>query len=330
MYGAQTKYGVARQSAAGTAVTQVNSFRGFGFTSEDVGLEKDELISQNLIGRFEEGAVYDGAARINGTIEAELTPKSLIALCGAVMTHLPSTVNSGSLRTWGFLPNTQDFSSTLVKAPFTIYKQFSDATSAELYYDCQFGQIDFQFGQGQFLRGRVAVAGGTRQSAGVGSMAVSADVTDAGRLFPWNVSSITLAGTALDSASEITVSLNENIEALYTINGTLTPFKYTRTAFRQVTVNGTFYMADRALLNAFDAGTLQRLLITAINTRTAIQSGYFDTLLIDVPQLKVTAFKPGVSGPGEVSVSFTGRGTIDPSSNYALKVTLTNTSQVDL
>ena len=56
----------------------------------------------------------------------------------------------------------------------------------------------------------------------------------------------------------------------------------------------------------------------------------YNTLTIDVPQLKITQFKPSVSGPGEVSVPVTGRGVIDPSSSYALQFTLINTRQIDL
>jgi hypothetical protein len=61
------------------------------------------------------------------------------------------------------------------------------------------------------------------------------------------------------------------------------------------------------------------------NTRAVIQSGYYDTFLVDVPQLKFTQFKPGASGPGEVSVSVTGRGVTDPTSDYDVQFTLQNT-----
>jgi hypothetical protein len=67
------------------------------------------------------------------------------------------------------------------------------------------------------------------------------------------------------------------------------------------------------------------LLVTIVNTLTAIQSGYYNQLTIDVPQFKVTAFKPSAQGPGEVSVPVTGRGILDPSSAYAVQYTLQNT-----
>lgn len=255
-----------------------------------------------------------------------MTPRNLNTALAMAVNWSPVTLaSSGSVRVLEFLPNTADFDATYVKAPWTMYKQFSDANSAEQFFDLQFGGLSLAFGQGQFLNGTLTLAGGARSPTGIGSANIVPDAGDAGQLFPWNVSSISLGGTALLAQSELTVSLNENMDALYTINGTLAPFKYTRTGFREVTVQGTFYMVDRAMLNDFVAGTERRLLITAMNTRTAVQSGYFNTLTIDVPRLKITAFKPGASGPGEVSVSFTGRGVIDPSSNYSLRITTAST-----
>lgn len=329
-YGAQSKVAIARQAAANSWVTAAGSYHGIGFVSEDVGLEKEELISANLIGRFEEGAVYDGVSNVLGTIEVEMTPKSALALIGATLNHSATVTTSGSVRNWEFLPNATDFSSTLVKAPWSVYKQWSDSQSAELFYDCQFGQLEFTIGQGQFLRARATVSGGSRLSTGIGSADVGPLSSDVGRLFPWNVASISLGGSAISDNSEITITLNENIEPLYTNNGTLNPFKFSRSAFRQVTVNGTFYMTDRSILNAFALGTQQRLLITLVNTRAAIQSGYYDTIVIDVPQMKITQFKPGASGPGELSVPFSARGVLDPSSNYAFRATLQNTYGVAL
>lgn len=326
-YGAQIKVGFARQAAAGTAATDPGSFHGFGLVSEDIGLEKEEVISQNLTGLFEEGAVYEGTNRVVGNLEAEITPRNLGAMLAMVVNHSPVSVTSASIRTYTFLPNTVDFSSTLVKAPWTMYKQFSDASSAEHFYDMQFGQIDFTLAQGALLKARITCAGGTRTATGIGSADVRPNIADVGRLFPWNVSSITYGGTAVDAFSELTVSLNENIDALYTINGTLAPYKYTRTNFRQVTVNGTLYFADRSILNNFAADTQARLLVTCINTRTAIQSGFYNRFIIDIPQAKITAFKPGASGPGEVSVNVTMRGVADPNSNYAIQFTQVSTYQ---
>lgn len=320
-YGAQIKLGFARQTNVGSYVTTPTSFHGFAVVNEDIGLEKEEIISENLSGVFEEGATYEGVNRVNGTLEAEVTPRNLGVMLAMTVNHSPVTVTSGSVLTRTFLPNTVDFDSSFVKAPWTMYKQFSDANSGELFYDMQFGQLEFTLAQGALLRARMTCNGGTRFPTGIGSADVRPNLADVGRLFPWNVSSISYAGTGVGNFSEISVTLNENIDALYTVNGSLAPFKYTRTAFRQVTVNGTFFLTDRTFLNNFVAETQGRLLVTCISTRTAIQSGYYNSFTIDIPQAKLTTFKPGASGPGEVSVSFTMRGVADPNSGYAIQFT---------
>jgi hypothetical protein len=323
-YGASVKFGIARQSAGGTAVTAAGSFHGFAHTSNDVGLEREELVSENLIGQFEQGAVYDGVDRVLGTIEFEATPRNMLAALAACVNHAPASVTSGSLRTLTFLPNTADYDGTYVKAPFTVY-QFTDAASAEHFYDVQFGQLEFQLSQGQFLRGRLSAAGGKRTATGIGSLNVLPDAADVGVLFPWNVASISLGGTGVGENSDITVSLNENIEALYTVNASRDPYKFARSNFREVTISGTLYLANRDRLNDFVAGTQRRLFITMMNTRAAVQSGYFNTLTIDVPQMKITALKLATQGPGEVAVNFSGRGVVDPTSRYSVQMTMITT-----
>jgi hypothetical protein len=324
-YGAQIKFGIARQTATNSAgaVTIAGSFHHVPLVSEDVGYEKSEIISENLIGRFEQGAVFDGTAIVQGTIEFEPLPKSLgailTAICGPCATG--SAVVSGSTNFLPFVPRTSDTGSGMVLNPMTIYKQFSDSNSAEQFYDCQIGQLEFTFAQGALARARATVVGGNRTVA-IGSLALPLDTAEAGQGWLWDVTSISMGGGAISNLSEITVALNEGVEPVYTLNGTLTPYKYARGSFREVTVSGTALFDSRSLFNDFIAGTQRQLLITSRNTRYAIQSGYFPTFTIDIPQLKITEMKPGASGPGELQVSFTGRGVVDPSSSYSIKYTL--------
>lgn len=325
-YGAQIKFAIGRQSAVGSggAVTAAGSLHHIPLVSEDIGLEKAEVVSQNLTGRFEQGAVYDGVSRIAGTIEFEPEPWSVGVMLDAAVNRVAG-VSSGSMRNFIVLPRTVDYSSLFCNEPYTIYAQFSDSSSAEHYFDCQFNGIDFTFAQGQLLRARAQVVGGRRVATGIGSLGITLHTTDNLMNWLWDVTSVSLGGVAVSNMSEVTVSLNENIEAMYALDGTLLPYKYARSGFREITVNGTFYFNNRDILNNFVAGTQQRLVVTARNTRYEIQSGYYATLEVDVPKLKITQFKPGVSGPGEIAVQFTGRGITDPTSNYAVRYFLLNT-----
>lgn len=323
-YGAQIKFAIGRQTQANSWVTAAGSFHHIPLVSEDVGLTKEEVQSENLTGRFELGAVYDGVSRIDGTIEFEPEPWSLGAiLMASVKNSAVSYVGSALLHT--FVPRTADYSSLLCNEPITIYKQFADSTSAELYYDCQFGEVELTFRQGALMRARTTVVGGKRLANGIAQLSPTLHTADAQRNWLWDVVSVSYNGVALGQSTEVTVRLNEAIEPLFALNGTLEPYKYGRSGFREVNVSGTMYFTDREVYNDFIAGTQRRLVITARNTRAGlVYSGSYPTIMVDVPQLKVTQFKPGASGPGEVVVSFTGRGVTDSTSNYAAQFLLTN------
>jgi hypothetical protein len=62
-----------------------------------------------------------------------------------------------------------------------------------------------------------------------------------------------------------------------------------------------------------------------MNTKAIIEGTLFNTLVIDVPQMKYTQMKLAVSGPGEVAVKFNARGVIDPNSFYSVKFTTITT-----
>ena len=324
-YGAQIKFGIARQVTANSWATAAGSFHHLPLVSEDVGYEKEEVISENLAGRFEQGEVFDGISMVRGTIEFEPLPKSLGAVLMSVLGRAQTAVVSGAVSALGFLPRTADFNALLVNDPITVYKQYADANSAELFYDCQFGQLELVMSQGQLARARATVIGGLRLATGIGSLALPLDTAELGQGWLWDVTSISFGGAAIQNMSDVTVALNEGIAPVHALNGTLTPYKYGRDAFREVTVSGNMLFNSRSLFNDFIAGTQRQLLITARNTRTAIQSGYYPTIVIDVPQCKLTAVKPATQGPGEVSIPFTARGVVDPSSGYSIKVSLTNT-----
>jgi hypothetical protein len=325
-YGAQIKFGIARQSAAGSKATDPGSFHAIPLLSENVGMDVAEIISQNLAGTFSQGASYPGITKIDGTITCEATPRNLGALLAATVNHVPTQTNSGTaLTTYLFVPSTTDFSASFPHAPWTLYKQFSDASSAECYWDGQFDQLDFTFTQGQFMKVAATLAGATREPNGVGSSNVMPSAADAGMLFPWNIASLSYAGAGMSNFSDITVKFNDNLDPLFTLSSGIAPFKFTRSHFREVTIDGTFYMNDRTFLNNFAANSYGRLVLVAANTGTQVQSGYFNQLTIDIPQCRITAFKPGASGPGEVSAKVTMRGIVDPNSGYVAQFTLINT-----
>lgn len=325
-YGTNIKYGIALQTSGGTVVPAANagSYHHVPLLSEDLGLEKNELVSQNLNGSFAIGAIFDGINKIAGTVTMEALPRQLGAWLTAVINDPIRTASGANMCKWEFLPRTVDFDTNYCNRPVSVYKQFADATSGEQYYDVEFSDIEFQLSAGQLLKTVVTAVGGKRITNG-SSMQVTIVPADLNDQWMWDVASLSYAGAAVSNFSDISIKVTEQIDPLYGLNQSLDPIKFTRKGFREVAVNGTFYMSDRSMLNNFASATRAQLTIALTNSRISIQSGYYHTLILDVPQLKISAFKPGASGPGEVSVKFTGKGILDPTSNYQFKATLVNT-----
>src|SRR5690554_6690003 len=132
-YGQDAVVGIAMQNSFGTAAN-VGSLHHIPLLSEDVGLVQQELLSQNLTGRFDEGDSYSGTRRFDGTIECEAQPKALGALLTATIND-PTTTTSGSVGTFVFKPRTSDWDAFSPNRPVTYFKDLKEAGSAQLFYD---------------------------------------------------------------------------------------------------------------------------------------------------------------------------------------------------
>lgn len=317
MYGQNAVIGIAFQNSWGTAAA-VGSLHHIPILNEDLGLAADELISQNLNTRLDENDAYSGMRRFDGTVEMEAQPKALGAILKAAVNDPTSTL-SGSVGTHTFNPRTGDWDVFAPNRPFSYYKYLAEGGSAQLFYDLVGTRLEFQLSAGGFLIARMgAIAGKT---SAVASQALSLDST---KRWPWNHASLSLGGAANIDISEFTLTHDEGIEGRWVLDGSLYANRGRRTTARTVRVAGTLIFRDMTEYNNFAAENVQPLVITLRGTE-AIQSGYFNTLKIDMPSFKWLELKPRIQGPGEVSVPFTGKAQYNTGSGRAVQYTLTNT-----
>lgn len=321
-YGQNAKLAIGFQSAEGTGVTAVGSFQPVPLLSENVGLERPELLSQNLWGRFEEAASQDGTRTVNGSIEAEVTARAVGMFIAAICAPA-SMVSSGSMKTYQYVPRSTDYSNTRANIPVTFMKQWADASSGEHFYDLVANELEFSIRAGEFMKMRLGLVGGKRTATGIGSMSLPTDVN---RSFGWNVASISYNGAGWANVTDLTVTHNEGLAPSWTLNGTLDPYNVIHSGPRTVRISGTVKFDDRALLNDFVNGAERAFFMQLRQTNaTAIQSGFYNELRIDIPAMKVTDFKPSIQGPNEVEVSFNARGVYNESTGYTIRYTVVNT-----
>jgi len=313
-YGQKSKVGISFQNSYGTPLQ--NSIFWIPMLSESINVDKPALIEQNLRGVFDEGAHHEGFNTSGGSLEMEAAPIPLGAILKTVLGN-PVTVTSGSLFTHTFEPRTSDFDNLTANVPVTIEK-FNDVGSADLFSDMNGNTLELSVVNGEFMKATVEFVGGqyTQQ-------ADSAESYPTTKPWTWDATSVSIGGVAKPEIMEMTVSLNEQLEAMGTLDSSKTPSRIKRTGFRTLEIGGTLKFDDTLEYDEFLSQT-ERELVIHFEGVTAVQSGFNESLTIKAPNLRHIEFKPGASGPGEIEVSFSSKGVYSVSSATALQVILAN------
>jgi hypothetical protein len=121
----------------------------------------------------------------------------------------------------------------------------------------------------------------------------------------------------------LTLRFHNRLAVLHTLGGDKAPRRVKREAAQQVSVEGTLLLQNQGLFQEFVDQSERRLLL-AFRGET-VATSYAALLTLDVPRLRFREFKPALSRPGQLEVSFAASGVYDQGSGYALRATLTNT-----
>lgn len=320
MYGQNAVIGLAFQNSWGTAAA-VGSLHHIPILNEDIGLAQDDLISQNLTTRLDENDAYSGQRRFDGTLECEAQPKAIGAILKAAINDPTTTPSGTALGTHVFNPRNGDWDGRAPNRPFSYYKYLGVLGSAQLFYDLVGTRMELQLSAGGFLIARMGVAAG--KTSAVASQALTLDTT---KRWTWNNASLSLNSVATIDISDFTLTHDEGIEARWLLDGSLYANRGRRNTARTVRVAGTLILQNLAEMDNFAAETVQPFVITLQGTE-AIQSGYVNTLKIDMPSFKWLELKPRIQGAGEVQVSFTGKAQYHAGSGRSVQYTLINTWQ---
>lgn len=312
--------GLARQNSWGTAAN-TDSLHHVPLLSEDVNLQRPDLLSGNLNSRLDENDGVAGPRQVAGTISAEIAPKALGVLIQSVLGP-PTTTTSGSgVAAHVFQPATADFGIYAAVVPHTYYKKFSNVSTGDLDMNLVGNELELSVRNGELVQCRVAFLGGTH--AFQSSLGLTAEDPE---LIPWSVSSVSIGGTAKSNIRDLSLAVNNNAESMHALDGSTYPNRVKRTGKREIRISGTLFFDDASEYVDFINGTTRELVATFTGD-DEIQSGYYNTLEIIVPQMKYSAVPLAITGPEELEVSFEARGEYNTGSGTALQITLTNSWQ---
>lgn len=315
-YGTDGFLAISRQSSWNTNTT---SFHFVPFVSESIVTNKEILMQESILDRYDEPSPLEGLETVEGDIVMELNPIDcgpfLHAACGSV--HVTATL-SGKVWTHEFKLTQDRFDANAALTPYTVqvYKGIEEA-------------FQFTDGQANTLEINVAAGAVVKMTTGLicrttSLMTKSTTSYFNAKAFTWDQASFSLAGTKIEDFEEITISLNNALAGVNLLDGTKRRGKIQRDGYREVRVSGTIDLPDLDEYDIFIAQTERRLLMT-LKKPTAISSGYYETLTVDVPSFRYEAFPVNIGGPGRVTAGFTGRGVYNSGSSTAMLITLVNT-----
>lgn len=315
-YGMTTDVGISFQNSYGTALA--NSIFFVPFLSEDFSVTKEPIVQENMTGRFDEGATYEGLNSTGGKLDCEAHPISIGVLLKAALND-PTTVTSGSLYTHTFKPRTTDFDDYAAQRPVTITKHLGDSGSAHRYYDNVASKLTLSVANGELFKASAEFVGGKYTQ-----VAEPAASYPYGNSFTWDVASVSVGGTANGDLTELNIELDNAIEAKHTLNSSKYPSRVKRSGRRTLSVGGTLIFDTQTEYQQFISQSERNLTVNLVGA-ASITSGYNESMTIIVPLFRYTEFKPVAGGAGKVEVGFSGKGVYSVTSATALQITLVNT-----
>lgn len=312
-YGMDARIGISFQNSYGTA--NVASMHWLEPINESVDLKKAQQIQKGLRGIYDEGQPLEGMNTVAGDVLIEAKGNDLGVLLAAVCGN-PTSVTSGALYTHTFKPRTTDHSAPSAERPFTYHKFMGDTGSAHQYSDLNGNSLELAIANGEFLTAKLSVVGGSyARSAAIAAVHSVSNPID------WAVSSVSLGGAGVTNIKLLTISQNNNLAAQHTVGSSGFPSRVKRTDMRTIDIAGTMFFDDQAETTKFLSQTGQAVKIFMKGT-SLVQSGFYESLLVDIPTMRYTEHPLVVGGAGQQEVSFKAKAIYNVGSATSIAYTL--------
>ena len=320
-YGQNSKIGIMFQDSYHTHVDSMNfvasSVYWIPHLSDTIKLNIPPLYSENMRGIYDEGDSYEGAKTVDGDLQSEAQPIAVGAMLKTAL-ELTGSINVGSAYQHTFKPRTTEHSELSANNPFTHYA-YLDTGSSFLHHNLNASMLELGIANGEFFKAKITVAGGW-----FSQVAPSAASYDVGKRWTWDTASLSLGGAGVSEIQNMTITMDEALEPVHTLNNSKYPSSIKRQDFRTFAVDGTIKFRNQVEYQEFIDQSERPLDITFTGP-TEVASGYYDTFRIRLPAMRYEEYGPTAEGPGEIEASFTARGKYHVGSATGMEITLVNT-----
>lgn len=296
--GLRSYLGIGFQSAHGVAA-DVLSAHWLPFVTESLVEDVPRIDSGELRLALDEGYTHQGLRRTAGDIVMEPTPFTLAVLGYAAMGAIETTSVSGS-RLHTITGIATEFSQKFALPPFTVFMG-RDCGSYTVTKDFSANNLSFTIANGELLKATLSVIGGALDSKGADYSSSVSYLDGNEKHMPWNITSVSLGGSAAGDIINGTVSINNNLEAVGTIDGSNYAKRLKRSGRRQFRMDASVVHEDLSYYSRLRSEASQPLVInmhTSSNNFVTFGHG----------AVAYEAAPMNISGPGPVTANVNLRG----------------------
>jgi hypothetical protein len=313
-YGIGGHLAISQQSSFGTATA---NWIYMPFISESVTDNIEQLQSENLKARFDAPDNLEGINNVTGDIVFEPHPTVLGEILRGNIGQAAVASNPSSVYIHEFIPAQSDFDSNCALPPYTM-AIFRNVGSQYQYTDVQFHTLAFEIVAGAIVRATATVHARTTSLQNPTTPSFT-EYTP----FTWNQTSVEIGGAANSVLESATITIENPIEGVPTLNGAKTEALLKRSDFRNITITGDQDFSSQTEYNRFRAQTRTAFKLSI--TGTEIVTGYNEQLIFDLPQVNYTTFEAPIGGPGRITAAYEGKAEYFVNSSYTMRTTLQNT-----
>lgn len=330
--------GIGVESQGGTASGSVTVTDYVPFLSETLAVTRADLPDTGIRAQWDEPRMYGGQQNVGGSVQMNYHPmlSGYFMHCAFDVETVAQgrAIGSGAtFREHVFTTKQTQFQagsgSDLPTLTVEMYRGPTMTTgttnSSFIYYNVTASAIEFNLQAGGLLQCNVDLVG--RDYGGKSKSAQSFVPPEA---YTWNMASLAIGvggGASNLNATTVfqglTIRMENNIIPIPKLDGRLRADLLKRGDFRRVMVNGTLTFQSFSEWDRFTGGSEAQFYLTLAGSNANNVHNW--TTIFDIPRVRYSTLPVNVSGPGPLSVSFTGRGMIDPTSSYALEITQVNT-----
>jgi hypothetical protein len=318
--GRQVKYGLGKESTAGTAVAASTWIPQLKFELNPKTDYVNNEASFGVIERYNDSTAIRQWAE--GSLEAKLTSESaghiLLGAFGTVANTDNADANAA------VIDHTFTINQNTAGQSFTLYRKDSVATNR--YAMGRFGKWELNMELDKYVTFKADVLA-QKASSTTGTPAYTSETEFVAKHASVKTAS-TVAGlsgaTAIAPLESFTLTVDPNLELDWQA-GSTDPFAITSRGY-EMEFEMTCRYNDQTYENAYNAGTVLALQVNAVNTDVTIGTSARPGLVFTAPRMIITDWSRNEDLNAPITQSMTGTIHYSVADAYALKAVLTNTT----